>query len=607
MSPLRICRRLGTPAVLLGVIAAALLAGCDRPRRDGATTADSNAPIVAATHRPTDTSLADLIPETDVIPRATPTAPVTSEVAVPEPDSSTVEPVAQTKLKEFRTRFDQAITTNPAPAVRAEAWGLLGMAYFAYEFPAAAAACFTNAVFHTPADHRAWYGLAECRFEEDDFAGAVTAMQTALQQMQGATNATRADQNSARRFLGDSLERLGRVPEAIEQFQIVLQSEPRDLYSLVKAGQLHSLSGGGLGAVHFLESALKRAPKNQTIRSLLAQEYRRSGMTNAPPPTATPLDQGTPQASPVVRPDPWRRAAAGLVESPTVFVRRGNQFARRGQPLRAIAAYESALRLEPTNNTAAINLTSALLSTRRADDARRVVEEVAARGDNSEELRYNLALARVATGATNEAMAVVQQWRRDRPDEPLALQLEATIREKSGDLSGAQRALEQYLALKPGAAPMAVRLARLQARTGNPAAARSTLQTALDQSPGNPPLQYELARLLALNPRAEIRDPARAVELMRPLMSARPGLPQLETMILALHAAGDKDAAAERFQRLTNSMAKRTNAVVVARLERLGAALASPTPVQEPWPFALNARTPDPEDAATDDAPAKTP
>lgn len=589
-----------------------LLAGCDRPS-DGnskapATAATFNAPTPATSQSDRTANHASTLAMGSAgSSQLAITTPSSAEIAVPEPDWSIAEPAVQARLREYRAAFDRMMTTNTAPAARAELWGRLGLFYFAYQFPATAAACYTNAVFHAPADHRSWYGLAECRFEEDALDGAVAAMQLALHQMRGTTNATLADQNSARRFLGDTFERLGRLPEALEQFQSVLVNEPGDLYSLVKAGQLHSLTGGGLGAVHYLESALRRAPRNRTIRSLLAQEYHRTGLTNEAQRLAQPLETGTPESSSLVRPDPWRRAAAALVESPAMFIRRGNQLAQRGQPLRAITAYEAALRLEPTNTAAAINLSTAMMTARRPADARRILEEIAAHGVPSDELRYNLAMAKAATGATKEALEAVQQWRKEQPENLLALQLEATVRQALGDLPASLAALQEYLRIKPGTAPIIVRLARLQVRTGQPAAARETLETAMQQKTNNPALRHELARLLALNPQAEVRDPARAVELMRPLMSVRSSLPQIETLILALHAAGEKDAAAERFQRLTNSLAKQTNTVLVARLEQLGTVLTSPKAVQEPWPFALNARASNPEDAGDEVLPAPTP
>jgi tetratricopeptide (TPR) repeat protein len=576
------------PLVLSAIIT--LVAGCDSsPDRPMAAVAPASGNAPSAGGRAAGATL------------------TAGEIAVPQPDATTAEPAVQTRLRERRMAFDASLATNTAPTRRAEAWGQLGLFYFAYQFSAHAASCFTNAVFHAPADHRAWYGLAECLAEDDHYEDAITAMETALRQMDGVPTATLADQNSARRFLGDALERLGRIPEALLQFETVLVFDRNDTYSQARAGQLHALNGGGAAALEYLENAQRRAPKNQTLRSLLAQEYRRNGQPERAAALNSTLQPGAAQASPLVRPDPWRHFAAGLVESPTMLVRRANRLAQRGQPLKAVAAYEAALRLDPTNNAAGINLANTLLAARRPLEARRVIEEVAARGDTSEELRYNLAAIRGVTGATNEAMQVVEQWRRERPNEPLALQLESVVREQAGDLAGARVALERYLTLKPGAAPMAVRLARLQARIGNPAAARSTLQTALAQAPGNPPLQHELARLLALNPQADIRDPARAVELLRPLLSAKPGLPQIETVILALHASGDREAAADRFTRLTHSLAKRTNAGLVARLERLRAVLASPKPVEEPWPFALNAGPLDPEEPDANKLPTKTP
>lgn len=599
-------------ALALLLAGAGLLAGCDRlavsESTAAAEAAETNAAVVLTPEDLADIGMTTITagsgPE---LPRITAEPLTTAEIPVPEPDASTAEASVQARIRERRAAFDRSLTTNTVPASRAEAWGGLGMFYFAYQFPAAATACFTNAVFHAPGDHRSWYGLAECLFEEDDFAGAVATMDVALQQMMGSTNATPADQISARRFMGDALERLGRVAEARQQFEAVLVLEPRDIYSLVKGGQLMSQSGGGPAALSYFESALKRAPRNQTIVSLLAQEYRRNGMTNRAAQLGKRLGEGLPQASALVRPDPWRQFVAQLVDSPTMFVRRGNQFARRRQPGRAIAAYEAALRLDPTNNTAGINLTSALLSAGRLNDARRVIEEVADRGDASEELRYNLALARIFTGATNEALAVVEQWRQERPNEPLALQLEGVVREKMGDLPGTEAALQQYLKLKPGSPPVSARLARLQARDGRAEAARTTLEEGLRQMPNHPGLAHQLARLLALNPRPEIRNPARAVELMKPLMGARPGLARIETQLLALTAAGDDKAATQRFRQLTNSLSKATNAVLKARVGRLASALAAGQSVQEPWPFALNSTKANPDGDEDDDAPAPAP
>lgn len=590
----------------LAMVAAAtglFLAGCDPSSSRATTAVRTNAPANPPAAVP---ESAPILPEP--APAAASVKPLTAqEIAVAEPDFSTTEPAIEKRLREQRAAFDRLGATNTVPSLRAEAWGKLGLLYFAHEFPASAAACFTNAVFNAPADHRTWYGLAECRLEDEDHEGAIAAMEVALRQMNGAPNATLADQGSARRFLGDVLERSDRLPEALAQFETALVLDRNDVYSQVKAGQIHALTGSGPAALEYLENALRRAPRNQTILSLLTQEYRRNGQPERAAALLSAVKPGAAPAGPLVRPDPWRRYAAELVESPMVLIRRANRLNDAGRPLRAIAAYEAALRLQPTNSTAGINLAGALLKVRRPREARRIAEEVAARGDDSRELRYNLAVAQARTGATNEALKIVQTWRQDQPDDALALQLEATVRESSGDWAGAQAALEQYLQRKPGAVPTVVRLARLQARGGKPEDARQTLETAFQRSPQNPRLRHELARLLALSSKAQVRQPARAVELMTPLVAAQPGLPQAETMILALNSSGDSAAALERFNGLTNALAKRTNAVLQARLERLRKAIVPGAPVYEPWPFALHAGSAEPDDGNADELPDKTP
>src|SRR5687767_621484 len=192
--------------------------------------------------------------------------------ALIHPDVSTSEAAVQTHIRDMRTSLDLANSTKASPSQRAAAWSELGRVYFAYEFYAAAAGCFTNALALQPANGQFWYALAESRFENAELSDAVIAMQEAVKR---TANQEALDHCS--RFLGDAYERLGQTGEARREFEAVVARQPQDSYSWFKIGRLAAQTGDSAGAVTALENAFKLAPGRREITALLAQENRKLG------------------------------------------------------------------------------------------------------------------------------------------------------------------------------------------------------------------------------------------------------------------------------------------------------------------------------------------
>ena len=219
----------------------------------------------------------------------------------------------------------------------------------------------------------------------------------------------------------------------------------------------------------------------------------------------------------------WGRATALDPANDLALYFEASALNEAGRPSEALARYEDVLRLVPDHAPA------------RRDLARLVVRE----GD-----------AKAEAGALEEALALYDRALDADPTSSKARENRAMALFQLGRYEDALPALRD--AFRDGASrpEVAGALALLENARGAPVEAAAVLQSALERHPDDVALAHNLARLLATRPDTFPGRAEEALELAERVVSAtsRRDPRALDTLALALHAAGSRSEALQIFE-----------------------------------------------------------
>jgi predicted Zn-dependent protease len=192
--------------------------------------------------------------------------------------------------------------------------------------------------------------------------------------------------------------------------------------------------------------------------------------------------------------------------------------AMQGQrPAEAERIAAGVLKSDPGNPVAAGILGRAMMLQNRAAEAIPVLEQAASRGNNSA-VEAQFADALVATGRRDEALAQLRKTMARRPAFLPSFVMYARYAAEAGGHAEAVAALEQGLAVFPGAWELQNELALQHLKTNNRAAAHAVLSQALAVMPRHPFLTMTLGQVLYLD-----GDYAGAADAYRQALAANPG------------------------------------------------------------------------------------
>jgi len=305
--------------------------------------------------------------------------------------------------------------------------------------------------------------------------------------------------------LGNYLAAVGRVPEAIEQYQQSLRLKENNPEAHTNLG----LALFGLGrqeeAMEQWERALRLDPNFSAAHNNLGNAL---------------LAQGKAQEAI----DHFEHVMRSWPDRAELHYNVGNALVRLGKMPEAIAQWEWALRLDPDYAPAHNNLGNALLGSGKVQDALGHFEQALRGKPDDAEVRYNLGNALSRLGRRQEAK---EQWE-------WALRLNPDLAEAHSDLG---LALEQ---------------------TGKVPEAITHYEQALRIKPDSPEVQNNLAWLLATLTPSEGGDPTRAVTLGEQVckLTNNRAAPYLDTLAAAYASAGrfnDAVATAQKAIDLANA------------------------------------------------------
>lgn len=452
---------------------------------------------------------------------------------VEHPDLEAFEPAVREQLAAARGRLETLTAASEAdPQAVGGAYGELGRLYHAYELEEAAEACYVEAERLRPGEADWPYLLGHVLLARQRPAEARRAFEraSALEPSDVPTLTTLA------RLLREAGE-----PAAAETYArraLVAQSDaPGALLELAHLAAGREEWGE---AVSIYRRLLRLQPAATRLWGLLADAHRGAGQEDEARAVLTLRGEGT-----LVVEDSRLAALEELRVDSGSYLERGDAAFRRGDWAASVAAFERAVELRPDDLDARANLGSALFRSRRVEEARGHYEEVLRRRSDHPRAHFGLAVLLVEEGEEAAAEAHYEAALAADPgyrDPRLNL---ANLLRRQGRLVDAAVHYRELAERDPSDGTAWVGEAATLAQLGRHQEARERVKLGLQANPTSTLLAQLGARLLAASPDPAVRDPEQALELAMQLAQRRPSHAHLETLAMALAAAGRFDEAIE--------------------------------------------------------------
>ncbi|MEM7356073.1 MAG: tetratricopeptide repeat protein, partial [Acidobacteriota bacterium] len=450
---------------------------------------------------------------------------------LPPPNLEHLEDAVAAQLTETLDLL-RAIRTDPSTnrAQLAEAFGVSGRLFQAYEIDEQAAICFANAVRLAPADFRWVYHQAVLAHSSGRLEEALAGYQRALEIDPRHLAATV--------HLGDVYLAVHRLAEARSTLDRALELDPGSAAALASLGQVALSEKDFAAAAKVLEAALAATPDADRLHHPLGLAYRGLGeMDKARHHLALRGKVG------VRPPDPLIDSLADLKVGERVFLLRGQLAFRSGRYPEAVEAFQAALEARPESVRARVNLASALAQAgRRAEAIDHFRQALQLDPDNRTAL-FNLGALQTQAGdhaAAAESYAAALAL--DPQDVEASLEL-ARAEVRLGRLESATRHAMQTVELDPASEPARLLEVQLLVQQERFVEAGQRLDAAQRAMPDAGRLSAAYAKFLAACPDLEQRDGPRAFDLALRVFRATGHAGHAELVALALAEAGRCDEA----------------------------------------------------------------
>lgn len=247
----------------------------------------------------------------------------------------------------------------------------------------------------------------------------------------------------------------------------VLRTDPDNISALVERSDLQLKAGNYESAIADLKRAYQLQPDDKQIASRLASAYDKAGdpveaqrvakaaglLTEEPASSDGSIKVvGTPEEIEAANSDDpliARKALAQLLEknpdNPDLFAKLGASY-RTDDPVRSLEYYHKALTIQPDNADFAVGYASALIKTRRFEEAVVILRRVIKIAPDNYVAHSNLATALFSLQYYEQALAEYEWLLNARPDLPVIHYFIAIAHDKLGEYQDALKAYETFLA-----------------------------------------------------------------------------------------------------------------------------------------------------------------
>jgi tetratricopeptide (TPR) repeat protein len=488
-------------------------------------------------------------PDVDVVP-----APRSGLLAVHQPDMRGLDREVREQLLYFQMSL-AAIAKEPATTDHdlSEAYGLLGQVYHAYSLTSSAEECYLNAGRLAAKDYRWPYLLANV-YQRDARTDEAIKYYRLVRQL-------RPDYLAAPVSLGNLYFEQNRIAEAAASFKEALAISAGCAAAKYGLGQIALSKRSYVEAARYFEAALAGAPEANRIHYALAMAYRGAGqIEKAKAEIQLQGPVGVRAADPLVdgledlirgervhilrgrlafnalrydeAADEFRKAVASNQDSVPARVNLGSALAKLGDIKGAIEQFRHALRVDSGNAAAHYNLGFLLASLNEHDEAIRHLQTAVELNPKDVEARFLLARELLEAERLDDALDQLSLVVEADPANEDALLDQVSLLMRKKEYTRAREQLEKGHALFP-----------LRGRTA-----------------------VTLAYLLAANPRYDLRDGARALELAQRVYQTTGHIDHGAIVAMALAELGRCSQAAELQRSLVERAEKESRPDLVQKL-----------------------------------------
>jgi len=478
---------------------------------------------------------------------------------IPSPPLDHLEKAVSDQLREGRRIVDDVSGDPTANRKKlAEAYGELGQLYHAYELTDAAEACYRNALVLDPSYLEWTYSLgyllqAAGRFSE--------ALQFFQQMKIGQENPPLAYLVQIR--IGECYRSLNQLKQAKSAFENAYQINPEGPAVLARLGEIALEEKRFDDAIKYISSALEKKPEANKLHYSLGMAYRGKGdMEKA----RLHLSQyGMVGIQP---PDPVKTQLEKVVTGYWTHVLAGKLAFSAGRYTEAAQAFEKAIKLNPENTAAIINLATTLAQMKKYEEAVAQLKEVIRLEPDNVTAHFNLGMLYYNFGNYGEA---IKHLRFVVEKNPKDSQAHLVLANGFQNEQKYEKAIEQYkvaLSLDPGLTWAWVDLSSALRSVGRHAEALKILEEAHSRRPYDGPITHALARMLTTTPNLNQRQGQRALDLALKVYQALEDIEHARTVAFAYAELNQCDKAVAWMEKAIELASKSpNNAAIVENLK----------------------------------------
>jgi tetratricopeptide (TPR) repeat protein len=354
------------------------------------------------------------------------------------------------------------------------AWGRLGQAFEAGEFPAQARDCYARAAEFEPMSAR-WPHLLGLLQLQDSPTAALTNLALATRRADPTNDAPRLR-------LAQALAERGRFAEATDQLAPLLAARPDHPAARLELARVRLAENQPAAAAELLTPCLTNPYTARPAVLLLSQARVRTGDAEGAGALAR---RAAAMPRPFDWPDPFLREVQALKQDRARLAERANVQVIQRRFLEAERTLTNLLAEFPDDPEALLVLGRLRLQQGRCADAEATLRRHLAAQTNSLNGLIQLGLALMCQSRWADAGEVFGRAVRVKPDFAQAHFNLGLARSRAGDPAGAIASLRETIRCSPGDANAHAVLAEELARTGAKEEADRHIERALSLDPGN--------------------------------------------------------------------------------------------------------------------------
>jgi tetratricopeptide (TPR) repeat protein len=384
-------------------------------------------------------------------------------------DLTAIDPAVRRAVDSARS----AVLQNPQSA---DTWGKLGMILQGHGLSVEAAnACFAQAERLDPRKP-CWPYYQATSIMNTDPEAALPKLQRTAQLCDCAPDAPRLQ-------LAELLLDLGRLPDAAEQLERVLQQEPGNARAFLDLGRIAFERGELEKSISHLDRAVADPHTRKAARILLAQTYERLGNPTA---AEQELHRAKELPNDLVWPDPFKEDMLKLRVGKQVALARADQLLHQEHYPQALQLLQRTVQEYPDAAWAWVMMGRAHLGKKDYAAAEQALRKATELGPDLAEAQFYLGVAYFFQKNYPAATTCFRKATERKPDFALAhYNLGHSLKEQ-GDESGAVAAFRTAISCQPDYAAAHFNLATLLVKKGQWDEALVHLRHAVQLNPTDP-------------------------------------------------------------------------------------------------------------------------